>query len=59
MVLSQIGEMKMNMQDLIKMAIEAYCEISGESYEYVLNECRTNYEGPVNQSVLMLMFAAR
>ena len=50
---------KMNMQDLIKMAIEAYCEISGESYEYVLNECRTNYEGPVNQSVLMLMFAAR
>ena len=49
----------MKMQDLIKMAIEAYCEISGESYEYVLNECRTNYEGPVNQSVLMLMVAAR
>lgn len=49
----------MGMQDLIKMAIEAYCEISGESYEYVLNECATNYHGPVNQSVIMLMFAAR
>lgn len=49
----------MNMQELIKMAIEAYCGISGDSYEYVLNECRTNYHGPVNQSVLMLMFAAR
>ncbi len=34
------------MEQVMKMAIEAYCEISGYSFEYVANQCATNFEGP-------------
>ena len=49
----------MNMQELIKMAIEAYCEISGYSFEYVANQCATNFDGPVCQTVIMMAVTAK
>ena len=45
---------KMNMQQIMKMAIEAYCEITGADFNFVANECATNFDGAVSQAVLMI-----
>ena len=49
---SRKGEKKM--EQVMKMAIEAYCEISGYSFDYVANQCATNFDGPVCQAVIMM-----
>ena len=45
---------KMSMQQIMKMAIEAYCEITGADFNFVANECSTNFDGAVSQAVLMI-----
>ena len=42
------------MEQVMKMAIEVYCEISGYSFDYVANQCATNFDGPVCQAVIMM-----
>ena len=44
----------MNMQQIMKMAIEAYCEITGADFNFVAHECATNFDGAVSQAVLMI-----
>lgn len=44
----------MNMQQIMKMAIEAYCEITGADFNFVANECATNFDGAVSHAVLMI-----
>ena len=45
---------KMSTQQIMKMAIEAYCEITGADFNFVANECATNFDGAVSQAVLMI-----
>lgn len=45
------------MDTTMKLAIEAYCELSGMNFKEVAEKCLV--EGPVQRSVMMLMFAAR
>ncbi|QWL64885.1 hypothetical protein [Aeromonas jandaei] len=49
----------MSFEARIKMAIEAYCELTGMAFEDAAKECATNFDGPVNQGVLMLLAMAR
>ena len=44
------------MDATMKLAIEEYCEISGLDFKEVAEKCLV--EGPVQRSVMMLMFAA-
>lgn len=44
------------MDTTMQLAIEAYCEISGMSFKEVARMCLV--DGPVQRSVMMLMFAA-
>ena len=45
---------KMSTQQIMKMAIEAYCEITGADFNFAANECATNFDGAVSQAVLMI-----